>query len=147
VDNDTVHDSSRNARSTQEPGAAIILPARLVLLGAPRTKKNSGRWLKFGRRTKLVPSAAYLTWRNAVVPQLRLAWAGRPPIAFPVNVAAVFYRDAARGDLVNFMQSLADVLEEARVVENDRLIQGWDGSRLTKDAARSRVELGISNAT
>jgi Holliday junction resolvase RusA-like endonuclease len=119
---------------------------RLVLLGAPRTKKNSSRVLRFGRKNRIVPSAPYLRWRDAVVPQLERAWAGHAPIAFPVNVAALFFRDAARGDAVGYYQGLADALEEAHVVEDDKWIVTWDGSRLAKDAERPRVELEIRGA-
>ena len=37
--------------------------------------------------------------------------------------------------------ALADALEEAGIVENDRLIVSWDGSRLLKDAATPRIEV------
>ena len=66
------------------------------------------------------------------------------PIARPVNCAALFYRDALRGDAVGFYQGLADVLEKAGIVENDKFIVSWDGSRLRKDAARPRVELVLT---
>ena len=142
--------SIRRSPVRTEANALMARPpfvASLVLLGAPRTKKTSNRVLRFGKRNKIIPSAPYLAWRDAVLLQLNLAWAGRDPIAFPVNVAAVFYRDAARGDLVGFMQGLADVLEEGRVVEDDKWITSWDGSRPEKDAARPRVELQISSAS
>jgi len=41
------------------------------------------------------------------------------------------------------MQAVADALEHAGVVVNDRLIVSWDGSRLSKDAVRRRVELEV----
>ena len=65
------------------------------------------------------------------------------PIDTPVSVAAVFFRDRSVGDLVSYMQALADALEKASVITNDRLIVSWDGSRLAKDAQRPRVELVI----
>jgi hypothetical protein len=133
-------DTASGPLSRLSPRAETI---RLVVLGAPRTKKNSSRVLTFGRRKRIVPSAQYLAWRDAVVPQMRLAWEGRPPIASPVNVAAMFFRDAARGDAVGYYQGLADALEEAGVVSDDKWVVSWDGSRLGKDAARPRVELTI----
>lgn len=114
---------------------------RLVLLAAPRTKKNSNRILKMGRFNKIVPSEQYLEWRDEVVPQLKAQFRGAP-IAYPVNVRATVYRDANRGDLIGYLH-IADAMEEAGVLTDDKWIEGWDGSRQTKDGKRPRVELYI----
>lgn len=71
-----------------------------------------------------------------------------PAFASPVLVEAVFYREKNLGDLAGFITSLADVLEAAGIVENDRLIVGWpmprDGDEpMRKDAERPRLELWI----
>ena len=115
---------------------------RLVIFGAPRTKKTSQRILTFGKFKKIVPSVAYLAWRDAVVPQLR-AQAIELGIARPVNLCAFFYRDALRGDLIGYIQGLADVLQEAGILADDKWIEGLDGSRLLKDAEHPRVEFEI----
>jgi hypothetical protein len=76
-----------------------------------------------------------------------MAWMrnqGLAPIAEPVNCAALFYRDADRGDAVGFYQGLADLLEKGGVVSNDKWIVTWDGARLCKDASRPRVELTLT---
>jgi len=114
----------------------------LIVLGPPRTKKNHGRLVRSGRRFRLLPSAAHERWLGSALPQLHRQW-WRPPLTCPIAVRAVFYRERNVGDLVNYMQALADALERAHVIENDRLIQSWDGSRLAKDAARPRIELEI----
>lgn len=57
---------------------------------------------------------------------------------------ASFFRERSVGDLVNYLQALADALQEAGVVADDRLIASWDGSRLHKDSARPRIELEIA---
>lgn len=119
----------------------------ITIFGAPRTKKNSSRVLKFGKFNKVVPSEAYLTWRDSAVPQMRIAWAGRAIIADPVNVRATVYRDADRGDLIGYLQGIADALEEAGVVTDDMWIRGWDGSRLDKDAKNPRVVIEIEALT
>ena len=119
---------------------------RLTLPGIPRTKKNSGRIVPQGKRHIILPSKAWEDWAAALVPGIR-RWAAAnklAPIDFPVNCAAIFYRDALRGDAVGFYQALADLLEKAGIVENDRFIVAWDGSRLCKDAARPRVELTLT---
>lgn len=116
---------------------------KLVILGKPRTKKTSNRILRFGKFNKIVPSKQYLAWRDAVVPQLQRQHAGRAPIAYPINVRAIVYRDALRGDLIGFLQGIADAMQEAEVLLNDAFVCGWDGSRLAKDSKRPRVELWI----
>ena len=119
----------------------------IVIVGTPRTKKTSNRIFKVGKFHKVMPSEAFMTWQSIAVPQLRIAAAGRSPLRQPVNVRAMWYRDAERGDLVGYMQALADVLQTAGIVEDDKWIRGWDGSRLSKDAARPRVELHIELLT
>ena len=115
----------------------------MVIVGAPRTKKTSNRVVRAGSFTKVLPSEAFTRWEAMAVPQMRIAWAGRQPVTYPVNVRAVFYRDANRGDLIGYMQALADALETAGVLENDKYVLSWDGSRLRVDRERPRVEVEI----
>lgn len=119
-----------------------VIRYSLTLDGIPRTKKNSARILRFGKFNKVVPSKAYLEWRDAVLPQMQRQWQ-RGGIAWPVNVRATVYRDALRGDLLGYLDGIADAMQEAGVVADDKWILGWDGSRLDKDAAAPRVELVI----
>lgn len=124
-----------------------MLPLHLTIEGAPRTKKNHGQILKFGGRTKVNPSKQFLAWQDAALWTLRRY--SRPdwtPIEYAVAVRATFYRDARRGDLIGYMQALADVLEKAHVLANDRQIVCWDGTRLALDSKRPRVELAIELA-
>jgi hypothetical protein len=122
-----------------------LWPLRLVLPGAPRTKKNHGRIVPRGRRRILLPSEAWQSWCDALAPQLSAAMQrqGLSPIDRPVNCRALFYRDADRGDAVGYFQGLADVLEHGGVVANDKYLTSWDGSRLRIDRARPRVELEL----
>jgi Holliday junction resolvase RusA-like endonuclease len=109
--------------------------------GAPRTKKNHGWRTKQGAQ---MPSHAFIEWnRSAQVHLAPVARAIKQPIAVTVNCRALFYRDALRGDAVGYYQALADALEEAGIVENDRLIVSWDGSRLLKDADNPRIEVTL----
>lgn len=89
-----------------------------------------------------MPSRQFVAYQDAALWHLRHL--RRAPIAVPCNVAATFYRDANRGDALGYYQALADILERARVVENDRLIESWDGSRLELDRQNPRVELVIT---
>lgn len=127
---------------------------RLALPGAPRTKKTSNRCFEMGKRcpvckrgkwTSVHPSEAWETWRDLLVPQMRQSlpqpWT---PIAYKVNCAALYFREKDIGDSAGFNTGLADLLEAAGVVANDRFIVSWDGSRLLKDSARPRVELVLT---
>ena len=51
---------------------------------------------------------------------------GRTPrMTGPVRVSATFYRDRNAGDLVGYMQALADALQKAGVLVDDRQIVSW----------------------
>jgi len=72
-----------------------------------------------------------------------------PAFDVPVLVEAVFYREKNLGDCVGYMTALADVLEAAGIVTNDRLIVGWPmprdgGEPMRKDAERPRLELWVT---
>ncbi len=115
--------------------------------GPPRTKKNHGRVIKRGKRKFHVPSEAHEAWANSAVLQLRIQARKRYPGGWPscpVNCRALIYRDANRGDAVGYYQAIADALEAAGVVENDRLIVAWDGSRILVDRHCPRVEIELT---
>lgn len=120
-----------------------------TLIAAPRTKKNHGIITTRGKFPRILPSKQFSAWNRIAQLQLSAirAKAEIPlPITVPVNVAAHFYRERLTGDMVGFMQALADALEEGGIVENDRLIVSWDGSRLLKDSANPRVIVTLEAA-
>jgi hypothetical protein len=125
---------------TKETMASI----QLVIPGPPRTKKNHNQLVTTHGRMRVLPSKAWRDWRDVAVLFLRQQWVRKPPISWPANCAALFYRERAIGDAVGYYQGLADILEEAGVVENDKWIESWDGSRLMKDAVKPRVEVTLS---
>ncbi len=140
-------DPGRLSPELSRPWPAKLI--RLTLLGAPRTKKNHGFRTKQGHQ---MPSAAYSAWDRMA--QLQIAkWRCHPirqhwkPVSVQCNVMAIFYREALVGDAVGFYQALADTLEKGGIVENDKLIVSWDGSRLMKDAKNPRVEVEITEAS
>jgi hypothetical protein len=138
------------------PPPAVILGEfdylHFQLMGAPRTKKNSGQIVPIrvngGVRHILRPSEAWLTYEAAVKPLLlELVRVGElrshTPINYAIEVTALFYREADQGDLNGFTQGLGDLMQAAEVIADDVLIKSWDGSRLLKDAAAPRVEVKI----
>jgi len=141
---------------TLRPGESISF----VLPVVPRTKKNSRTHVRKRAKsgnmiTVPLPSDAYREMEGQIVVfvarrQLRLA-AFPFPVSMqalrleqPINCAAIFYRDADRGDAVGYYQALADSLEAAGVVADDKWIKQWDGSRLAKDASRPRIEVTLT---
>lgn len=127
---------------------------RLVLPSPPRTKKTSNRVFHIGsrcpscqrgHRAVVKPSEAWESWCDRLVPQIKSALPiGWEPIDFAVNCKALFYQDVDRADAVGLYQGLADLLEHAGVVSNDRWIRTWNQSELFKDAANPRVELVLT---
>jgi hypothetical protein len=113
--------------------------------GVPRTKKNSAQIVRSGFRPRLIPSAAFRAWNRVAQVQL-VSVRPAQPIATGVNCRALFYREALRGDAVGFYQALADALEDAGVVVDDKFIVSWDGSRLLKDAINPRIEVILEAA-
>lgn len=103
-------------------------------------------------------------WRNWVK-ETSFGWiAPYPwiPIREPVNCMAIFYRQKNIGDAVGFYQALADLLEicqdckqkkrkcqcyqfGARVLDDDKWIVSWDGSRLSKDKDNPRIEVLLTD--
>ena len=139
------------AAFTLRPGESITF----VLPVTPRTKKNSRVHAKVSGRTVPLPSDAYRTMEAGIkawtAPKsIRLADIPWPVelrklnLAQPLNCAAIFYRDANRGDAVGYYQALADALESAGVLSDDKWIVQWDGSRLAKDAKRPRIEVTLT---
>ncbi len=139
------------------PGESITF----VLPVTPRTKKNSRVHARVRGRTVPLPSDAYCQmqaqiteWAHASLAtsakSLVLDWnlqasrASALRLSQPLNCAAIFYRDALRGDAVGYYQGLADALESAGVLSDDKWITQWDGSRLRKDAKRSRIEVTLT---
>jgi hypothetical protein len=149
------------------PRSAAVLPLRMTIIARkrdgevvpPRTKKNSPQLIPHMARPILVPSEAYREWERAARSELirsgefirstgdtALFWRACEPIGFPVNCRALIYRDRAVGDAVGYYQGLADFLEDAGVLENDRWIVSWDGSRMLKDAKNPRIEFELTLA-
>lgn len=128
-----------------------------TIAGAPRTKKTHNRVIfigarcatcKRGKYPKVLPAAEHEAWFTPALLQARIVRTRCMPrtLTEQVNVAAVFWRDALRGDALGYFQALADLLQAAKIVENDSLCVTWNGSRLEKDASRPRIDVVITNA-
>ena len=66
------------------------------------------------------------------------------PARTPLHVEARFYLGKRqRPDLDGLIAACADILEAAKVIENDYWIESWDGTRRHRDIERPRTEVFI----
>jgi hypothetical protein len=114
---------------------------------------------------KVFPSAAWREWvktARVLYPggEIRRAKVGKDLVTLMVpeggtgvrlraidrrmNLEALYFRDAERGDLFGFHQGLGDFLQEWGIITDDVLIRTADGSKLLKDVQRPRVELELT---
>lgn len=122
------------------------------ILGDPRTKKNHTRIIRVRGVPRIVQAESHDAWAQSAQLQLQAQWSAQRPRGMgdglpddnPKNLRALVYRDRAVGDLGNYLAAICDVLERAGVVANDRLIAGFDGSRLLVDRANPRVEITLT---
>jgi len=112
-----------------------------IIYGRPVPKKNSAILNTRGKRPIILPSKAYKTYRSDFLTQAR-----RPlsPIQIPIWVKAIYVLPDRRWwpDLVGLLQATGDCLEDAGVIEDDKLIRSWDQSRiaeLDKDNPRAVI--------
>lgn len=112
----------------------------------PRTKKNSQQIL-INRKSKkpfVTQSDIYKQYEKDV------GWFLKPPqspIAEPVNIKCVFYRDSARRvDLTNLLEAMDDILVKYKILEDDNynIIVSHDGSRVMIDRDNPRTEIEIT---
>jgi len=142
---------------------ALVLPT-FVIAGPPRTKKTSSRIARFGKNKefmRILPSEQYIEWHTLAMQQApliraQIARAGfHLPITEPVRIKALFYRETRVGDLVGYMQALADWMQESRqrngktvrvgagIIRDDSQIESWDGTRRMHDKLRPRIEVTV----
>lgn len=129
-------------RADARPGTRL-----LVILGMPRTKKNRPIMTRAGRnqtgRAVLLPNKEWVAWAKDAPLKYLTEWPDRP-LTQRVNCRALFYLSPKQGgDALGYYEGLADLLQDRKVLVNDRLIVQWDGSRLLLDAANPRVEVEL----
>ena len=93
---------------------------RFQIIGETPGKKNSKIWTRSG---KLVPSAKHKKWHQDAMLQLQAQAAISKPevIEWPVAVTLTFYHgDQVRRDSDNQAASIMDLLQDAKVLADDR---------------------------
>ena len=142
-----VRPAATRRAATDDAGRDLPRPICCTIVGPPATKKNSGEIVRGGRRGTgrpfLLPSAAYRRWARLAIPQLAACARAHGPVGVPVTLAATVYRARRVGDLINYLQAIQDVLQDAGVLVDDRWVESLDGSRLALDRANPRVEITL----
>jgi hypothetical protein len=131
------------AKLVSGDGGVPVEGRSFVLYGPPRTKKTHNRVVFRKGRPKVLPSAAWCAWLDALRETGQLPAVEMLP-ARPYNCRALFWRDRDAGDSQGFYQGLADVLQEGGVVPDDKWLVAWNGSRLLVDRACPRVEVTLT---
>ena len=93
---------------------------RFQILGETPSKKNSKIWTRSG---KLIPSKAHQVWKEDALLQLKGQSFDLPSfnIDYPVSVTLTFYHgDQVRRDSDNQAASIMDLLQDAKVLADDR---------------------------
>ena len=114
--------------------------------GRPATKKTGQRIIRCGKASKILPSETYCQYEEYC-----LIWLKRIKEQFTgkVSIKAVWKMPDRRSwpDWVGLAQATGDILEKAKIIENDRLIEHWDGSRIIVDKNNPGVEITITEVT
>ena len=110
----------------------------------PKTKKNKQSIVKLKNgRSIIIQSKTYLDYElkcKKYIPKLP------EPIAHPVEVECVFYRETKRNvDLTNLQAAISDILVKYGVLADDcrDIIASADGSRVYWDKSNPRTEVTI----
>lgn len=120
---------------------------------------KNNKQIVFNRKTRrsfIKSSDEVLEAKDYLVNVFRSIHDGKPPISQYVSLKCLFYfpkevffnkkgeRSKRVPDTSNLYQIVEDALEEAGVIENDRLIEDHNGSRrLVGDEFRLEVELSL----
>lgn len=121
----------------------------IILYGRPITKKNSQE-ICINQRTKkkfIRQSERYIQFEKDCLWQLKQH---KERLKGPVMATFKYWMPNRRGwpDLVGLIQATQDILEKAKIIENDKYIVSLDGSRIMgidKDNPRTEVELIASS--
>lgn len=116
----------------------------LIIPGRPTPKKNNlqlGIAFGTGKRT-VRQNDRYQAWERAALIHLHNQWRRTPTLTTPHRITVNFYEHPAqRFDLAGVFQAVCDVLEKARVIDNDRLLRQSGPMAIYRDATQPRVEL------
>jgi len=101
-----------------------MTPINLSLTTRVITKKNNKRWIYRGGRKFLAPSAAYETFATLARLEISRQCCLYKSITEDVSVEIEFnLKGKTRGDVDNLATSILDILQDARVIEDDNQVR------------------------
>lgn len=127
---------------------------KYVVLGDPRTKKNSQTIAGKGRKCPVCgkfekqwvrQGKNYDSYASLAAKQIRPR--PRKPIDYPINIRYLFYMQTRRRvDALNLEAALDDILIDVGVIADDsaRIVAGHDGTRVLYDKDNPRTEIYIT---
>lgn len=118
-----------------------------LIPGRPITKKNSGRYVGTGGRSRLLPSKQFEAYEEAALWQLRCQARPDIPLACPVNLQVEYYMPNRKGwpDLMGLIQATADILQDAEILADDGYVAALTGCRIAGiDKVNPRAEIIVT---
>lgn len=116
---------------------------KIIIPGRPITKKNSSRLGFAGKRRIILPSEAFERYEKEALWHLKKYKAHYGTM---VHVKCLYWLPNRQWwpDLIGLLQATSDILESAGIIENDKLIDNYDGSRIVGiDRQNPRAEISI----
>lgn len=113
-----------------------------VIMSRPPVKKNTQRIFGTGRRKRAVYSIQYITWKNEAICHLRAARL-RDPIEVPVILCLKFFfqNRASEADVSNLVEAPQDVLVEAGILKDDRLVRQLIAEKVFNEEPRTEITI------
>ena len=121
------------------------MTTNIILLGRPITKKNHQQIVVSGNgRRFVIQSKAYRQYEKDCLRMLDFLYQGKT-ITGQLSMKCLYHMPTkARPDLLNLLQATSDILEKAKVIENDKNIYSFDSSRIMGvDKLNPRVEIEL----
>ena len=116
---------------------------KFTIPGRPATKKTSQRAFMRNGRQVVLPSKLSEAWERMAAMTISAEHGGEHCTGLVWVRASFFLADLRIGDLHAYEQSLADAIERSGLIDNDKQIASWDGSRRYLDRKNPRVEFEI----
>lgn len=132
----------------------------IVINGHPYVKKNQGKVVGIGKKTRKINSPQYNSWHSEAKRQFN--WMGynaqfkeekklnpelEAIINFPVNVQMKFFlKRNMIVDMSNLYEGILDTLVEVGILKDDswHIVASHDGSGVAVDKERPRIEITIT---
>lgn len=119
----------------------------MIIPGQPITKKNSQVVRCIQGKPIVLASKAYRKYEKEAIKIIQSSSSPGKTFAGPINVKVLYWlKNRRRPDLTNLLQATADILEKAGVIDDDRNIVSWDGSRIAGVSSMPRAEIDIIEA-